>query len=200
MTPLVGNQSRGWSDSRIPALRLHVDGGEDAVEHHHNCARTGNALARPEPACGLLATRTGVHGTGGSMLRPRRRAGKWLSRPKRGRLSWWRTRRNTRKHGAAGMRRRRAWPAGHGGRGSGEYAVNTAREALPEGGRGRGDAGEAVGEMERGEARWRVRGSSMELSAAMATAAALVSPGVSDVSEREGATESKREGRRTRPL
>jgi len=62
MTPLVGNQSRGWPDSRIPALRLHVDGGEDAVEHHHNCARTGNALARPEPACGLLATRTGVHG------------------------------------------------------------------------------------------------------------------------------------------
>ena len=57
-----------------------------------------------------------------------------------------------------------------------------------------------MGEMERGETWWRARGSSMELSAAMATAAALVSPGVSDVSEREGATESKREGRRTRPL
>ena len=98
------------------------------------------------------------------------------------------------------MRRRRAWPAGHGGRGSGEYAVNTAREALPEGGRGRGDAGEAVGEMERGEARWRARGSSMELSAAMATTAAPVSPGVSDAREREGAAESTWEGKRTRPL
>ena len=57
-----------------------------------------------------------------------------------------------------------------------------------------------MGEMERGETRWRARESSMELSAAMATAAALVSPGVSDVSVREGATESKREGRRTWPL
>ena len=40
----------------------------------------------------------------------------------------------------------------------------------------------------------------MRAASAMATAAALVSPGVSDVREREGATESKWEGRRTRPL
>ena len=35
------------------------------MEHHHNRARTGNGLARPEPAYGLLATRTGVHGSHG---------------------------------------------------------------------------------------------------------------------------------------
>ena len=88
----------------------------------------------------------------------------------------------------------------HGGGGSGDYAINSAREALPEGGRGRGDAGEAVGEMEQGEARWRARGSSMELSAAMATAAAFTSLGASDARERERATESERDGRRTRLL
>ena len=59
----------------------------------------------------------------------------------------------------------------HGGGGSGDYAINSAREALPEGGRGRGDVGEAVGETERGETRRRARGGSTELPAAMATAA-----------------------------
>ena len=55
----------------------------------------------------------------------------------------------------------------HGGDGFGDYAINSAREALPEGGRGRGDVREAVGETERGEMRRRARGGSTELPVAM---------------------------------
>ena len=57
-----------------------------------------------------------------------------------------------------------------------------------------------MGETERGETRRRASGGSTELLAAMATAAAFTSLGALDARERERATESERDGRRTRLL